>query len=372
VIGSDETPGGGPESTPPNAESADPAPAAPVSPATAPAPTAPPAVSGPGVLRRTWEWFWRGRAMAELRRQALGPPRAAELLRRGWLSLEVAKRTLEPPERFSAGPPNAVAWELARQAVYWALRAARLLESGDDDTSVTLAALAESARPRLVAVAGGESELATLEPMFSGRTFVEEGELTPEEQGRRAHALSRFARALLTDLEQPRVRLDRLWFQRLWRCGGLFLLILLLVFGASLLKRVMERERDVAHGKPWHTSSVFSAIPGCTSPDQECAETPFYFFHTQDEDKPWLEIDLGQKRRIVGAIIENREDCCADRAVPLVISVSNDRRNWKEVARRTEIFGSWSPTFAPVSGRWVRVQVLKRTSLHLKRVSILR
>jgi hypothetical protein len=324
------------------------------------------------VFRRTWEWFWRGRAIDELRRQELGPPRAAELLRRGWLSLEVARRTLEPSERFTVGPPNAIAWELARQAVYFGLRAERLIESGHDDAAVPLPALVESARPRLVAAAGGSNELAVLEPALSGRTFVEESELAPEEQGRNAHALFRFARALLTDLEQPRGRLDRLWFQRLWRCGGLVLLLLLVVFGASLLKSLIQRERDVAHGKPWRASSILSAFPGCSSPQQECAESPFYFFHTQDEDKPWLEIDLGSKQRIVGAIIENREDCCTDRAVPLVISISDDRRTWKEVARRTEIFGSWSPTFAPASGRYVRIQALKRTALHLKRASFLR
>jgi hypothetical protein len=324
------------------------------------------------MLRRTWEWFWRGRAIAELRRQELGPPRVAELLRRGWLSLEVATRTLEPSERFTAGAPTAVAWELARQAVYWGLRAERLIESGNDDASVPLPALAESAHPRLVAAAGGTSELAALQPALSGHTFVEESELAPEEQGRSAHALWRFARALLMDLEQPRVRLDRLWFQRLWRCGGLVLLVLLVVFGAILLKGVIQRDRDVAHGKAWRASTILSAFPGCSSPQQECAESPFYFFHTQDEDKPWLEIDLGSKQRIVGAIIENREDCCTDRAVPLVISVSNDRRTWQEVVRRTEIFGTWSPTFAPVAGRYVRIQVQKRTSLHLKRASILR
>jgi hypothetical protein len=371
VIGSDETPGGGPVGTPPSAE---PAPAAVPEgtglPADAVAPAPPP--RGPGPFRRTWEWFWRGRAIAELRRQASGSPRASELLRRAWVSLEVAKRTLEPPERFSSGPPHAVAWELARQAVYWGLRTDRLVTSGSDDASAPLAALAESARSRLVNAAGGEGELTLLEPALSGRTFVEENELSEDEQGRSAHALTRFARALLLDLEQPRARVDRLWFQRLWRCGGLFVLLLLAVFGASFLTNLMQRERDVAHRKAWRTSSTFTAIPGCSSPDQECSESPFYFFHTQDEEKPWLEIDLGSKQRIVGAIIENREDCCADRAVPLVISVSNDRKTWKEVVRRTEIFGTWSPKFAPVSGRWVRIQVQKRTSLHLSRASILR
>jgi hypothetical protein len=253
-----------------------------------------------------------------------------------------------------------VATELSRQAVYWGLRADRLFTTGSDDASVSLAQLAEGARARLLAAAGSEGELSTLEAALSSRTYVAESELSPDEQSRSAHALSRFARALLSDLEQPRVRIDLLLFQRLWRCGGLLGLLVLAAFGASLVSELLQRQRDVAHGKPWRASSVYTALPGCPSPAQDCTESPFYFIHTQDDDKPWLEIDLGSKQRIVGAIIKNREDCCADRAVPLVLAVSNDHRTWKEVARRKDVLGTWSPTFAPVSARWVRVQVQRR------------
>jgi hypothetical protein len=372
VIGSDETPGGGPEGTPPSAE---PAPAATPEPATAPTP-APAVTAGPrrpGPLRRTVEWFWRGRTMAELRKEGTaGSERGAELLRRGWLALDVAKRTLDPPERFSGGPPDAVAWELSRQAVYWGLRADRLLATGNDDASATIGSMLEGARPRLVAAAGSESDLSALEPALSTRTLAEQSELSSEEQSRSAHAMSRFARSFLMDLELPRARVDRLWFQRMWRCGGLLALLGLMVVGAFKVRDLMQRERDVAHGKAWRTSSVYTATTSCPSPQQECAESPFFFFHTLEEEKPWLEIDLGTKQRIVGAIIENREDCCADRAIPMVIQVSTDHRNWREVVRRTEVFGTWSPTFAPVSARWVRIQVMKRASLHLHRASILR
>jgi hypothetical protein len=373
VIGSDQTPGGGPEGTPPSAASVPTA--TPEVPASSldPQAAAPAAGRRPGALRRTWEWFWRGRAMAELRNAGTaGSARGAELLRRGWLSLEVAQRTLDPPERFMSGPPDTVAWELSRQAVYWGLRADRLLETGSDDGAVTLSELLRGARARLVAAAGSESELAALETALSSRTLAEQSELSAEEQSRSAHAMSRFARAVLIDLERPRVRVDRLWFQRLWRCGGLLVLLALLVIGAFMARNLMWRDRDVAYGKPWRASSTLTATTSCASPLQECPESPFFFFHTLDEERPWLEIDLGSKQRIVGAIIENRQDCCADRTVPMVISVSTDHKSWKEVVRRTEIFGTWSPTFAPVSARWVRVQVLKRASLHLHRASFLR
>lgn len=311
--------------------------------------------------------------MAELRKEGTaGSQRGAELLRRGWLALEVAKRTLDPPERFTGGAPDAVAWELSRQAVYWGLRADRLLATGEDDSSVALGSMVDGARPRLVAAAGSESELSALEGALKERTLAEHSELSADEQSRSAHAMARFARAFLLDLEQPRIRVDRLWFQRLWRCGGLLALLALVGFGALKVRESLQNQRDVARGKPWRTSSVYTATTSCPSPLQQCPESPFFFFHTLEEDKPWLEIDLQTKQRIVGAIIENREDCCADRTVPMVISVSTDHRNWHEVVRRTEIFGTWSPTFAPVSARYVRIQVMKRASLHLHRASILR
>jgi hypothetical protein len=370
VIGPDQTPGGGPEGTPPSAE--------PLSTAAAEVPAstaiaAAPAPRRPGALRRTWEWFWRRNAMAELRKSGTaGSERAAELLRRGWSALDVAKRTLEPPERFPAGTPYAVAWEVARQAVYWGLRADRLITQGDDAPSLSLNELVAEARPRLVAPAGGASELAAIEGSLRDRTLAEQSELATEEQSRSAHAMTRFASALLLDLEQPRIGLDRLWFQRLWRCGGLVTLLALLVFGAFKVRDLMVDQRDAARGKPWKTSSVLTQTTSCPSPQQTCAESPFFFFHTLEDDKPWLEIDLESKQRIVGAVIENRQDCCADRALPLALLVSNDHKTWKEVVRRTDVFGTWKPTFAPVSARWVRVQVQKRGILHLHRVSILR
>lgn len=332
-----------------------------------------PAVKRPGAIRRTWDWFWRGRAMAELRKEgSAGSPRGAEFLRRGWLALEVAKRTLDPPERFSGGTPDAVAWELSRQAVYWGVRAERLLATGVDDPSVRLESMVEGARPRLIAAAGSESELSALEPALAGRTLAEQSELSSEEQSRSAHAMLRFARSLLMDLEAPRVRVDRLWFQRLYRCGGLLVLFALIAFGALKIRDQFLHQRDVAYMKPWRTSSVYTATTSCPSPRQQCAESPFFFFHTLEDERPWLEIDLEQKIKISAAVVENRQDCCADRAMPLAILVSNDRKSWREVVRRTDVFGTWSPKFSPVSARYVRVQVMKRGPLHLHRVSILR
>src|SRR5689334_11017378 len=40
-------------------------------------------------------------------------------------------------------------------------------------------------------------------------------------------------------------------------------------------------------------------------------------FHTRSEREPWVELDLGEARGVRSIDIQNRTDCCADRAVPL-------------------------------------------------------
>jgi hypothetical protein len=329
----------------------------------------------PGVLRRVVEWFWRGRAMAELRESSkLGPPRAAALAQRGWVALDVVARALAPSERFVNGPPNGVSWELSRQSLYWGLRAERVRATGTD-THVDpgeLATLFHEGRTALLATAGTEGDLETIASFALDGSFADFAELSLEEQGRRAHALAAFSRAFLTDLERPRVHLDRLWFQRLWRTGLAVLVLLAAVLGPLLGQRLLERKRDVARDKPWTTSSAYAAVTVCKSPEQDCPESPFYFFHTMDEERPWVEVDLGAKQRIRAVRIKNREDCCGDRAVPLVVQVSTDHKSWKEVARRKDVFGNWYAEFKPTSARWVRVQATRRTILHLHRVSVLR
>jgi hypothetical protein len=94
------------------------------------------------------------------------------------------------------------------------------------------------------------------------------------------------------------------------------------------------------------------------------------FFHTTEEDKPWVEIDLGAPQKFSRVEVVNREDCCPERAVPLVIEVSDDQKNWRDVARRTEVFREWETTFNQVSARYVRARVDRRSVLHLVRLTV--
>jgi hypothetical protein len=70
-------------------------------------------------------------------------------------------------------------------------------------------------------------------------------------------------------------------------------------------------------------------------------------------------------------IVENRLDCCGERARPLVIEISSDRKKWTQVVRHDDFFTTWRASFPRVRARFVRVRVPGSGILHLSRVRIL-
>ena len=78
------------------------------------------------------------------------------------------------------------------------------------------------------------------------------------------------------------------------------------------------------------------------------------FFHTNDEESPWVEIDLGSERSVSKVTATNRFDCCTDRAVPLVVSLRTESGTFHEVGRRTTDFDKWTATFPSERARFVR------------------
>jgi hypothetical protein len=162
-----------------------------------------------------------------------------------------------------------------------------------------------------------------------------------------------------------------LLLQRFVRIGAVLALLGLVFAGIKYATNSAEERRDLAVNKPWRTSSVYGSS-GCTSPAQQCSESPDFFFHTRDESNSWLEIDLGARTAFSEVRVINRRDCCFERAVPLIIEVSDTQENFHEIARRTSSFSSWLATFTPTKARYVRLRGPSRNSLHLARVRVLR
>jgi hypothetical protein len=127
-------------------------------------------------------------------------------------------------------------------------------------------------------------------------------------------------------------------------------------------------------GGPWerYRWTASSATEGFSTTGTLGKVGPFQLlFHTEHEDEPWVVIDLVKLRLVHSISIRNREDCCDERCIPLVVEVAGDDRQFVEVARRTETFDVWKVEFPARKSRYVRLRVEATTMLHLREIKIL-
>ncbi|HKY38373.1 MAG TPA: discoidin domain-containing protein [Polyangiaceae bacterium] len=329
---------------------------------------APPSVAVPASrLAASWEWLWRAGAMREARRALAVEEEASHLGQRAAIAVEVGEHILSPATSWAAGEANHLAAAMFAESIAWSLRragAAGEPHGGPDQPE--LARLVESQRAALLTASGTLEGFEKVRRQLLERDF--EREASPRALANSARELGLVARRLLDQAGAKRQTVDTLWLQRTLRLALAVLPVVALVYVASVAPRALEARADLAVGKAWKTSS--SHGPDCVSPQQSCGQR--YFFHTHQNDGPWVEIDLARNERISKVRVLNRTDCCWERAAPLVIEVSTDRQNWKQVGKNTAAFRDWRATFEPTSARYVRLRVARRSVLHLDAVRVFR
>jgi F5/8 type C domain-containing protein len=260
-----------------------------------------------------------------------------------------------PPPRVRA--PSIDAQSLARASAYCdaadALAAPRLFDGAKTRArSEARAARLYRAAFALLAPAGGEGGRAP-------------GGL----RGLRRQARRALWRARLA-------RWESLWRRALPYAMAALAAACIVVLSSEGLRARLWRH-NVAAGKAWRASepSYGGAASAGLMPRRylNAAETdtlPPFLFHTSEQDEPWVEIDLGGQRRVSGFWVENRRDCCQDRALPLVFETSVDRVSWVPALRRRGMFVVWAGWIPTVTARYVRLRSERRTSLHLRRVAV--
>lgn len=315
--------------------------------------------------KRVFEWFWRGAALARARQLFPAPgDREVALTQRARNSAESARNLLTPAD-VPEDSLRADACESYRQAAYWALSALAARTTAAVDLAYTDSTWDGLDEQLLARATEGPGRADALRSALRGGSFVFFAELRREEQVALCIELQSLVELLFERLNERSRALLALYFQS---CSRICMLVLL-VLGGLVVAFLIHRSRDLAHGRPWRASSAYSNV-GCQSPSQECAEGPGFFFHTNEEQDPWVVFDLGAAKRISMIEIDNREDCCTERAFPLTVEVSTDNKSWKLVARKDDEFKTWRTSFDAVSARWVRLRILKRTNLHLAAVRI--
>jgi len=321
------------------------------------------ALDARAIPRRVLEWIFRSAALREARDGLRAPddPREAAA-RQARLLLEIARRTAEPAEALPPGGQPAVLLGLYRDAIYWAL-AARRADRAPPPTD--LRALWDASHPQLSAASPPDPSAASPpnndESAALRRTLFDDyaprGLEVSDADAGRARV---FAEALVSDLDAPRRRVARVFVQRWLRVALAAAVVLALLIGA----RAALLGPDLAAGRPFRLSSTFSGWAGCLA-NNGCSGL---MFHTETENNPWVEIDLGALRKVRRIEVVNRGDCCGDRATPLVAEVGTDRVTWTQVARREEPFGTWRVSFPARVARYVRLRAARHTVLHLQAV----
>jgi hypothetical protein len=294
---------------------------------------------------------------------------------RAKVAADVAQQVLEPGP-WLAGTGDHLAAALFVESIGWSLRAldaqhapARAqIEFEGPPRDQELGELIETHASALLEGSSASLELPRLRELALERKFEHTARPTQETQ-QVALLLSRVASQLLQRISPAQQAVDRLLAQRVLRTLALLASTVALVWGAARAREHLERRADLSADKPWTTSSSHQTV--CHSPQRRCGGKNTYFFHTREEQDPFLQIDLLSAQRFSRVSVLNRRDCCQDRATPLVVEVSSDGANWREVSRTNQAFDEWQARFDPVTARWVRLRVARRSYLHLKDVRVL-
>jgi NedA-like, galactose-binding domain len=270
------------------------------------------------------------------------------------LFAEVARRTESPFDALPVGDVLLVYAALWKEAVYWALAALADRPSLPRDIVAALAdAPADVVRKCSRGVESVPQLLMALE--IEPRSVV----VAEDARQHKIATVSAFARALIAHIDAPAVERERRLFRRvIRRLGGLIAAVAILTIAFVWIW-------DRSHRPLAATLTTSSEYPSCQN-SMNCGNS---LFHTNEEDQPWAMFDLGSEVELHRIDVENRSDCCYDRAVPLVVETGNDGIHWKGEYRLEKPFSTQSIRLE-TKARYVRLRVDRRSILHLASVVI--
>ncbi len=324
----------------------------------------PQAPSAPKRGNRFWQWLWRGQEMRRVAALVGGEDVRLHRLQRARVAAEAGDRAFQPVEPIAFASTVPLALSCYREAAYWAL----LAQDSSLEAPDLAAAIDRAAQPLVAFAAGGERGLARLQAGFVSRSFVDFAALRESELAEVARQAKAFVHALLAVQNAPEQELQKLRRQRRRRVLLFTVLLVAAAIGGIVVFKRATTAPDLALGKPWRTSSKLAE---CRPELERCAGVRTkIFFATNLEENPWYEVDLGRPQAVSVVDIDNRIDCCLDRARGLTVELSTDGRTWITVARQPQSFHFWTARFPTRQARYVRLSVPRKTSLHLQRVAV--
>jgi hypothetical protein len=302
--------------------------------------------------------------------------------RQATITGDAAFRAVHPADPFTAKPSFARGAELYRQAIrFWLAAHAAPGASSDVDQSQPGAAPSEHQLPELSALlattahsalrqwALTEAHLQRCIQHLGFDGYAAYAALDEESQQNVCSDLGAFHRSAMVALSPTETIAEVKRFKRELRWFVLAFVVVTLCVGVAQARRHQKLSTDLTTDAAWSISSRYGE--GCRSPEQECPGGENYFFHTNMEKNPWLMFDFRESKSFSSIEVINRMDCCTERANPLIVSVSDDKKVWRVVAESRREFATFEASFPAVSARYVKLEIPhSRAMLHLSRVRI--
>ncbi len=144
------------------------------------------------------------------------------------------------------------------------------------------------------------------------------------------------------------------------RYGRILGLFFLVVMALGVIGYALLAPNNIARGQPVIADSYWPGSARADALVNGKNESP-WASATARNGKAWFRIDLGSAQRIRGALVVNRKDDYANVNQGIVIEVSDDDRDFKEVARSDKSKGpgeSWRFRSIDTTARYVRVRRL--------------
>jgi hypothetical protein len=166
-------------------------------------------------------------------------------------------------------------------------------------------------------------------------------------------------------LDRPTDGQRRLRRRLRWMVLSLVILLFIAV-GVGWLRRLP----NLALGRPTAASGVaFGTTPEAAV---DGVRYGWLGFHSNGPASAWWSVDLGQAYTLDRVEAYGRADCCFDQSVPLQLEVSLDGKQYRSIAKRSELFSQSDPWVIPGGevARFIRFRTLRKTFLVLGEVEV--
>lgn len=328
-----------------------------------------------GVMNGAFDWLFQRQQIRAARARIAGRSDWAKLCQaRSKACLSLSDSIVDALENASAMAPENLA--VCRLACQWILCSDAAGPRPLDQS------LAQFDAQILATACGGSGKVEEIRKVLL-RTSFDDGGLPAPQIEKDLEALRAFSRSV-SDLIDPEQAYQKVVSRAVLRVAALVVILLVIGGGVGYAARgALKRGVSLGganvsasggagagtfDGVPWRASSKYA---DCDPAKHTCGGvTTDIFFHTNEDDAPWIEFDLGKPKQIREVRIKNRGDTDPARAVPLVVETSVDQKTWQQAGQRNEPFSEWTATFNPTSARYVRLRVLRKTYFHLEGVWI--